>query len=467
MLIENIFAHMLGNPEFFRKVYPHLKKDYFSDTVDRIVFDKLKAYENKYQKVPSASDIKLMIETDTNISEVDSDNTYKYLDELRNTDLVSDIDLLVTETESWAQNRALELAILDSVDILQNPKKGSKGMIEDKIKDALSVQFSVEIGHDYFKDVEKRLEAYSSDEEKLPFNSTQELNVALNGGLRRKTLTVLMGRPNIGKTLWLCHMAADCMRAGLNVLYITGEMSEMTGITRRIDANLLDMDMDQLSSKVDRKLFLSGVKGLFEKSTGRLITKEFPPGTASAHHIKSVIQEIRQKKGIKIDVVFVDYLNLFQSYRLPASAMSNSYLYVKAVAEEMRALAVEFDVPVVTATQINRSSSNAAADTLDMTGTSESFGIPMTADFMGGIIQTPELFEQGKYLFKVIKSRFGDNINEVYTLMVNRSRMRLSDPKGEEKAVPIHIKDRLAQQAKEAAKKANDSAFVFDEEVLS
>ena len=463
MLIDNLFAYILTNKDFYRRTFPNIKKEWFTDLTDRIIFDKLKSYDSARGKIPTISDLKLMIETDSNISEVDSDDAYKRLDSMKDVELVGDIDLLVDETEKWAQDRALELAILDGINILENPKNGTRGQIEEKVRDALAVQFDIRIGHDYYKDVEARLEAYQTDEEKMPFNSTAALNEATKGGLRKKALFVFMGRPNIGKTLWLCHMAAECMRAGQNVLYVTGEMAEMTGITRRIDANMLDIAMDDLSSRIDKRHFLTKIKECYNRSKGRLIVKEYPPGTATSHHIRSLIQEIKLKKGVTIDVVFIDYLNLFQSHRLPASAMSNSYLYVKAVAEELRGLAVEFNVPVVTATQINRGSSNATATELDMTGTSESFGIPMTADFMGGIIQSPELFEQCKYIVKVIKSRYGDNINEYYTVGVDRARMRLFDLEDAEKEIPVHVKDKLLFQQREANKKLSEDSFDFGE----
>lgn len=463
MLIENIVHNLVENSEFFRKTFPHLKREYFDNPIDQLIFDKITFFENKYSKVPHWSDLKLLFETDVNISESDTDHAVSLIESYRKTERVNDISLLITETESWAQTRALELAILGSVDILQDPKKGNKGMIEELIKQALAVQFAVNIGHDYFKDAPARAESYMENEEVIMFPSCNELNVMMNGGLRKASMFIYCGRPNIGKTLILCDNTSQLLKAGLNGLYISGEMKD-TLITKRVDANLLDITMDDLGPNLDKTLFMNRVKGAYEKSYGRLITKQYPAGTATIHHIRALIHEIKQKKGITIDFIVLDYLNLFASCKLPASAMSNTYLYVKAVAEEFRGLAMEFDIPIITATQINRSNANAAPDALDMTGISDSFGIAMTADFMCGIIQTPELFKMGKYLMKVIKSRFGDNINEVYTVGVQRQHMRLHDVADDQKEIPIHLKDKLAQQAREASEGKPVNPFDFGDD---
>jgi len=452
MLTENLFYHLVESEDFWRIVYPHIKLEYIVENIDRILFQKIKMYESMYTKRPKWADLKLLVESDTKISEKDTQDAFDRIEEYRNTDQVGDLKLLIDETEKWAQTRALELAILESVDIIQDPKKANKGLIQDLIKDALCVQFQVSIGHDYFKDAPARLEAYTTDDEVIPFKFTQTLNEMMNGGLRKSSMFIYCAPPNKGKTLILCDNASQLVAAGLNVLYVSGEMAE-TMISKRVDANLLDIDMDNLSSKVDKKQFMSGIKDLYEKSCGRLIVKQYPAGTATIHHIRALIQEIKLKKGIDIDVLVLDYLNLFASTRLPSSAMTNTYLYVKAVAEEFRGLCVELNIPCITATQINRGATNAAPDAVDMTGISDSFGIAMTADFMAAIIQTPELFEQSLYLLKVIKSRFKDNINEIYTIGVDRPKMRLEDVDDSRKQVPINVKDQLAAQARGVADK--------------
>lgn len=453
MLMENMFHSLIEDVDVWRIVYPHLKEEYIVENIDRILFKKIRQYETMYNKRPKWSDLKLLLESDTKISEKDTEDAFARVEEYRNVDKVGDPKLLVDEIENWAQTRALELAILESVDIIQDQKKGNKGLIEDLIKQALAVQFQVSIGHDYFKDAPARLEAYMTDEEVIPFKFTHTLNEMMNGGLRKSAMFIYCAPPNKGKTLVLCDNAAQLVAAGLNVLYISGEMAE-TMISKRVDANLLDIDMDNLSSKVDKRQFMTGIKDLYEKSCGRLIVKQYPAGTANIHHIRALIQEIKLKKDITIDAIVLDYLNLFASTRLPASAATNTYLYVKFVAEEFRGLCVDLNIPCITATQINRGGANAAPDAVDMTGISDSFGIAMTADWMAAIIQTPELFEQSKYLMKVIKSRFGDNINGIYTIGVERSKMRLHDLEESERAVPIHIKDQLAAQARAASEKS-------------
>lgn len=450
MLIENIFKHVVEDRDFCTKVLPHLNRDYFVDVVEQKIFDKITKFEADYSRTPSWADLKLMFETDTNVSESDTEKAMSLMTSYREVEKVSDISLLIHETENWAKGRAMEIAILSAVDIIQDPKKGNLGAIEDIVKSALAVQFEVNVGHDYFKDAAARAESYAENEEVIPFSNCQTLNEMMNGGLRRGSLFLYCGRPNIGKTLVLCDNTSQLLKTGLNGVYVTGEMKD-TLITKRVDANMLDMTMDELGPTLDKSKFMNKVKSLYEKSYGRLITKQYPAGSANILHIRALLNEIRQKKGINVDFVVLDYLNLFASCRLPASAMQNSYLYIKSVAEEFRGLALEFDIPIISATQINRSNANAGTGEMDMTGISDSFGVAMTADWMAGIIQTPELFDQEKYIMKILKTRFSDNINSCYTVCTERSKMRLLDPREDQKEMPIHLKDRLAFQAKEVA----------------
>ena len=281
----------------------------------------------------------------------------------------------------------------------------------------------------------------------------------LGGGFRRKALYIPIGRTNIGKTLWTCHWACALAQLGYNVLYISGEMAEEM-IAQRLDANILDMPMDDLGMDLDRKTYLKKVRDAYGRTSGRIKIKEYSAGACNALHIQNLLNEYKLKDDFVPDVIICDYLNLFSSFRLPASAMSNTYLYNKSVAEELRGLARENNCTMIAPTQTNRSGASAGENT-DMGDTADSFGLPMTADWMGAIIQNDELFALGKYLLKVLKSRFGDNINAVYTLGVTRSLMRLYELPEEEHEIPQHMKDLLAAQA--TSQKAEKDKAAMDD----
>ena len=439
MLLENIFNSLFKSSNYFNKVYPHLDERYFFDKPHIVAFKKIKEYHLKYNNRPNISDIRLLIETDTNISESDSDDTYEFLKSLKAIDIVSDEKLLIKETESFCQSRALELAILDSVEIIQN-KKESKGAIEEKIKKALSVEFDVKIGMDFFKDAPLRYDLYSEEEEIIP-TDIEALNTLLNGGFRRKAIHAFLGRTNIGKTAILCHIAACMLRQGRNVVYVTGEMSE-TMIAKRIDANILDIPVNDLNKNLDRKAYLNKIKTMYDSTHGKLIVKEYPTSSANAVHIKNLLNEIALKKNFTADVIVLDYLNIFASYRLGSGASSNSYNYIKAVTEELRGLAVEHNLALVTATQTNRSGSSKGTD-LEMDSISESFGTAMTLDWLCGIIQNEELFQKRRYLFKNLKSRYNSNINQLVTVGIDYEKMRLENIDEVDQEIPKHMIDKL------------------------
>jgi replicative DNA helicase len=456
MLIENILSELLTSSDFYRKVFPSTQEKFFLNSKEKIIFRKIKEYSDRYGAQPTFSAIRLLVEGDNAVSESETEEAYTYLDELRVTEKVEDLELLAKETEKYFQNRALEEAILECVDIIRDPK-APRGSIEEKIKDALSIEFDVKIGTDFFKDAPERYKEYIAQEEIIP-TDIEKLNELLNGGWRRKAIHCFIGRTNIGKSLVLCHLAASLLRAGKNVLYITGEMSEKM-IGKRVDANLLDMDVNELGPTLDKGAFLGGIKEIFKKTQGKLITKEYPAGVANANHIKNLLNEIKQKRGFVPDVIVLDYLNLFGSSRLGNNAMANSYSYVKAVAEEMRGLAVLYDLALITASQINRS--NANNSDVDMTGTSESFGLPMTCDWMAAIIQTPELFEQLKFIFKNLKSRYNSNINQVVTVGVDYGKMRLVNLGEADQEIPVSVRDALAFQKKKEIDKQTEEMFDY------
>jgi replicative DNA helicase len=438
MLIENLFNRLLEDKEFFPKVFPYLKEDYFTEDVHVHIFKKMHDFNHKFAKQPTAADIKIMIEGDNSITEDDSDGSYKFLSEVKDIEEKPDSRLVFKEAEQWCQDRALEIALMDSVPLLK--QREGRGQIQDKIREALAVSFEVKLGHDYFGDAPERYDRYTEQEDYTPLD-IEDLNLMYGGGLVKKAMYMWMGRPNVGKTLIMCHQAAALMKAGYKVVYFTAEMAE-NRIAERIDANILDINIKELQ-EVDKKVFAGRLRKVYEQTAGRLYVKEFPTATANVLHLKAYLEELRLKKGFVPDFVFVDYLNIFTSSRIPAAKSMESYGYIKAVTEEMRGLAVELDIGLITATQTNRGGAKAGVDTMDYTDTGESFGVPMTVDWQGGIIQTPELFEQNKYIFKVLKSRFDENLNKCYTVGVDRSRMKLHKLAESEKEIPKVIKDRL------------------------
>lgn len=439
MLLTNLFYHLVNDSDFFRIVYPHLNDDYFIEKNHKVSFNKIKEYYEKYGKKPSINDIKLLIETDNSVTEKDSEDAYEFLANLKKIEKVDDIKLLIKQVESWCQSRALELAILEGVEIIQTGK--TKGSIKDKIEKALAVEFDVKIGMDFFKDAPARYDKYIMEEEVIP-TDIEMLNILLNGGFRKKAIHCFNGRVNIGKSAILCSLASCFLKQGRNVVYISGEMSEDM-ISKRIDANLLDIPVNNLNKNLDKKVYLSKIKEIFSKTQGKLIVKEYPTGSANSNHISNLLNEIKTKRGFTPEVLILDYLNIFGSSKLNANASLNSYQYVKSIAEEMRGIAVNFDLAFITATQINRSNFN--NNDLDMTSTSESIGLAATMDFMAGIIQPPELFEQRKYLFKNIKSRFDSNINQIVTVGIDYEKMRLYNLENDQQEIPISVKDKLKQ----------------------
>lgn len=457
MLISNMFTHLIKSTTFFRTVYPHLKPEYLVERTDRIVLDKLKEYYEKYNRIPSFSDISIMVSTDVNISQETTDEVIGQIKSYQKTDQVADEKLLIDEIEKFVQNRAMELAILSSVEILED-EKGNRGTIREKIENALAIQFLVDIGHDYFADAKTRMESYSEVEECIPLDN-DKLNEAMGGGLVKKGLFIYAAPPNKGKTLWMCHSAASLLKSGQNVLYISSEMSEKA-ITKRIDANLLDIEMKELGVSLDKNIFKSRIKDLFQKTHGRLIVRQFPTGTCNAYNIKALLHELKLKKNFVPDVIVLDYINIFASCRLPASAATNTYVYVKSICEEMRALAVEFDVAMLSAVQNNRGSAKKTTDT-GMDDMAESWGIAMTADWVGAIIQNEELRAMGKYLLKVIKTRFDENNDHVYTLGVIFKKMRLTNLEECDQEIPEHIKDKLRSEKKKKEEKETYTMFDF------
>jgi len=464
MLPKNIFKHLFTNDEYFNKAYPHLYKELFVANHQQIIYDKIKYFTQKYNKRPKISDIKLIVESDYKVNEDISKDIVDELDGLKKVDELH-IDMILDETEQFVKDRTMEIAILDSVEILENNKP--RGLIQDKIKNALSISFTNDVGHDYKVNAQDQYDFYTTEEAKYPCDIT-ELNNLLGGGYVKKALYVYIGKVNSGKSIFLCHMASALVRSGLNVVLLTAEMAKER-MVQRIDANILDIEMDELAINLSETDYFKKVKN-YQKTEkkGQLFVQEYPTGTANKNHISAYLNELKIKKNFKADIVIADYLNIFTSARMSGGDSANSYLYVKSIAEEFRALAVEEDIAVITATQLNRESANKGADTMDMTGTSESWGVPATADWMGAIIQSPELFDANKYLVKNIKTRFSGNLNEVVTIGVDRPKMRLLNLAMEDQEIPISVKDKMDFANKKRSlntKSDEDTVFVWEDEL--
>lgn len=457
MLIGNLFVALFKSHSFFSMVFPFLYEEYFVEKQHAILFRKIKEYNDKYNRLPNINDIKLMIETDTNISESDSEEVYLFIKTLKSTDLVADEEMLVKEVEKFCQTRALEIAILDSVEIMQN-KKEPVGKIEEKIKQALAVEFDSRIGHDYINDAANRLKWYYDNEENIPLD-VDLLNGAMGGGLKRKAIFTFMSPPKRGKSLFLCHSAASLIRSGQNVLYLTCELSEKM-ISKRIDANLLDIEMRNLNVTLNKDLFKNNFKKLVSKTHGELIVKEYAPRTMSAKHIRHLLNDLKRKKNFVPDVIIVDYINICASSTLNASHMGNSNLYIGSIVLELRGVAVDFNLAVLSAIQTNRGGVKKSTD-VGMDDMADAFSIAMNVDWCGAIIQSDELRDMRKYLIKTVLTRFDENANDVCTIGVDYQKMRLLNLEESEQEIPQHIKDKLKSEKEQQREQSNFEAFDF------
>ena len=424
MAIETtILGNLVYNEEYGRKVIPFLKDDYFTNQQDRVVFKLVTEYVNKYNAFPSKEALAIDLSNKDGISEEIFKNSKELIASLSE-DKETKLEWLLDQTEKFCQDKAIYNAIMSSIQILDE-KNGvnSKGAIPQILSDALAVSFDTHIGHDFLIDAENRYEFYHTKETRVAFD-LDYFNKITQGGLPKKTLNIALAGTGVGKSLFMCHCAAANMTAGLNVLYITLEMAEER-IAERIDANLLDVTIDDLKvlpkDTYDRK-----IARIRNKTTGKLIVKEYPTACAGSANFRHLLNELKLKKNFVPDIIYIDYLNICMSSRIKHGANVNSYTLVKAIAEELRGLAVEFNVPVVSATQTTRS--GYSSSDLGLEDTSESFGLPATADFMFGLISTEELQGQNQILVQQLKNRYGDpGINRRFILGVDRSKMRLYD----------------------------------------
>ena len=439
MLIENIFYSLFTSPTYFIKVFPYLKREYFTERHEQTIFSEIKKYYLEYKKQPTPSDVFLLIESNQDITLEDTEQIKSLLKSYKTVDKVSDEDLLIDTTEDWCRERALELAILDSVEILQK-KDSNKNKIQELVAAALAIQFNVDIGHDYKNDVSQRLKEYYISQSYIPFD-IEALNMAMGGGIRRKAIAVFMAPPKRGKSLFMVHCAASLLRTGKNVLYITCELSEEM-IAKRIDANMLGIPMNDINNTMEEDLFKTKFTKALKKTQGNIIIKEFPSGTCTAMQIENLIHELKIKKGFVPDVVVLDYVNICASYTLASSNVSNTNLYVGRIVVEMRALAQKFDIAMLSAVQNNRGSVKKNMD-VGMDDLADAFSIAMNVDWGGAIVQTEEMRKERKFIVKTVLTRWDENSDDYYTLGVNYGLMKLLNLSDDEQEMPIVVRDRM------------------------
>jgi hypothetical protein len=423
-MIENtILSGLVFNEDFARKVTPFLKPDYFDQQSEKTVFNEIVSYIDKYNGLPTREALRIAISEKENLNEEQYKQVNLVVDGLAY-DEKTDVDWLVDKTEKFCQDKAIYNAVRESILVLDGQHKQlDKGSIPELLSKALGVSFDSSIGHDFIENSDERYDFYHTKEDKVAFD-LELFNKITKGGLSRKSLSVALAGTGVGKTLFMTHCAAANMMAGLNVLYITMEMAEER-IAERIDANLLDLTIDELR-EVPKNVYVKRLDRVKAKTTGKLIVKEYPTASAGSAHFRHLLNELRLKKNFTPDVVYIDYLNICTSSRMKMGGSVNSYTLIKAIAEELRGLAVEFNVPIMSATQTTRS--GYSNSDMGLEDTSESFGLPATADFMFGLISTEELESLGQLMVKQLKNRWGDtNYLKRFVVGIDRSKMRLFD----------------------------------------
>lgn len=448
-LEKTILKNLIRNDTFTRKVIPFLKPEYFDDSDERTVFEQIQSYFDEYTSCPTIEALAIDLENNTKLNERTQTAASKIVSNLDT--IVSDEDTplewLVNQTEQWCKDRALYIAVNNSIDYLDKSQQRYTGELPDMLRDALSVSFDNHIGHDQLEDAESRFDFYQTEEEKLPFD-LEYFNKITKGGLPNKTLNVVLAGTGVGKSLFMCHMAAAALMMGKNVLYITMEMSEER-IAERIDANILNVPMKELP-EMEKDMFSKRIDKLRDKTAGKLIIKEYPTASAHVGHFRHLLQELHIKKDYKPEIIFIDYLNICASQRIRPGQGANSYTLVKSIAEELRGLAVECDVPLVTATQTTRS--GYGSTDIGLEDTSESFGLPATADLMFALITSEELAELDQLVVKQLKNRYNDpNIFKRFVIGVDRSRMKLYD-----------VEQEAQEELVDSVDEYDDSKPVFD-----
>lgn len=424
MIETTILQQLAHNEKYVRKVLPFLREDYFTERENKIMFSIFSDYTNKYNSLPTKAAVQIIIGDRTDLDESTLEKALELVNKVFDEHEVMDDKWLVDETEKFCKDRALYNAVLESIHIIDGKSKTqTKGAIPQILSNALAVSFDTHIGHDYIDDAETRFEFYHTKEKRIPFD-LEMMNTITAGGTPTKTLNVVIAPTGVGKSMFLCHHAANCLSQNLNVLYITCEMAEER-IAERIDANLMNVSMDNLK-QIPKQLYDKKMESIRDNVKGKLIIKEYPTATATVNHFRALLEELRLKKKFVPDVLFVDYLNICASSRFKMGGGVNTYMYVKSIAEELRGLAVEYGLPLWTATQTNRE--GFGNQDIDMSETSDSFGLPMTADFMFALISTEELEEVKQILVKQLKNRYNDGMaNRKFILSLDRSMMKFKD----------------------------------------
>jgi len=417
-----ILRNLLHNEEYVRKVIPFIKADYFEDTKQKVIFEEISKFVGEYNQPATKEILCIEIEKRNDIN----DSSFKDI-----TDLIpglvddpTDFEWLVNTTEKWCRDRAIYLALLESISLADGKdEKQDRDAIPSILSDALAVSFDTNIGHDYLNDYEARYESYHRKEDKIEFD-LEYFNKVTKGGLPNKTLNIALAGTGVGKSLFMCHVASSTLLQGKNVLYITLEMAEEK-IAERIDANLLNVAIQDITD-LPKQMYESKVTNLAKKTQGTLIIKEYPTASAHSGHFKALLQELALKKSFRPDIIFIDYLNICASSRYRGNSTVNSYSYIKAIAEELRGLAVEANLPIVSATQTTRS--GYGSSDVELTDTSESFGLPATADLMFALISTEDLEGLNQILVKQLKNRYNDpTIFKRFVVGIDRAKMRLYD----------------------------------------
>ena len=422
-LEQTILKNLIQSEEFARKVIPFLKSEYFTEVDEKTVFAEVKDYFDKYTKNPTTEALLINLDNSTTLTDNVVQSSKRLVGQLHDDSEETPQSWLVEETEKWCKDRAIYIAVMNSIDVLDNKSQRSTGEIPELLKDALSVSFDTHIGHDVLEDSDERFEFYHTEEEKIPFD-LEYFNKITKGGLPNKTLNICLAGTGVGKSLFMCHQAASCLMMGKNVLYITLEMSEER-IAERIDANTMNVPMKEIPD-LNKKMFDKKIDKLKNKTQGKLIIKEYPTAQAHVGHFRHLLQELDIKKDFQPDIIFIDYLNICASSRIKPGAGANSYTLVKSIAEELRGLAVEYDVPMVSATQTTRS--GYGSTDIGLEDTSESFGLPATADLMFALITSDELEELDQLVVKQLKNRYNDpTIFKRFVIGIDRSRMKLYD----------------------------------------
>ena len=424
-LEQTIIKNLIYNEEYVRKVLPFIRPDYFSDNAEKIVFKEIFEFINQYKNPPTHEALVINFTEKKNLTEPQVQEAIELLNKVHlDRDEPTETQWLIEQTEKFCQDKAIYNAIMESVSILDSKnEKRTKGEIPQLLSDALGVSFDNNIGHDYTQDYDSRYDSYHKVESRIRFD-LDLFNKITKGGLPIKTLNIALAGTGVGKSLFMCHVAAGNLSQGQNVLYITMEMAEEK-IAERIDANLLNIDLDELRT-ISKEDYTRKFSALKAKTQGKLIIKEYPTAGASVLHFRALLNDLALKKNFRPDIIFIDYLNICCSARIKPGANVNSYSYIKAIAEELRGLAVEFALPVVSATQTTRSGFSNSDPGLE--DTSESFGLPATADFMFALVTNEELEALNQILVKQLKNRYGDpNLYKRFVLGVDRAKMRLYD----------------------------------------